>query len=166
MPATYEPIATTTLGSAASSITFSSIPATYTDLRLVMVAKRSGATSNYVVTRVNGDSGSNYSDTQLNGNGSSAASSRNTSAVEWYNGTIAVIETNPALFTLDIFSYAGSTFKTALSTFNNDRNGSGGVQYNVNLWRSTAAINSLTIYASTGNYDTGSTATLYGIKNF
>jgi hypothetical protein len=37
MPATYEPIATTTLGTAAAFITFSSIPATYTDLRLVIV---------------------------------------------------------------------------------------------------------------------------------
>ena len=36
MATTYEPIATTTLGSAAASITFSSIAGTYTDLRLVL----------------------------------------------------------------------------------------------------------------------------------
>jgi hypothetical protein len=165
MPSTYEPIATTTLGSAAASITFSSIPATYTDLRLVFVGKRDGATSNYVVVNVNGDTGTNYSDTQLNGNGSSATSTRNSTATAWYCGTVATIETNSAFFSLDVFSYAGSTFKTALSTFNNDRNGSGGVQYNVNLWRSTAAINSIKVDASSGNYATGTTATLYGIKN-
>jgi hypothetical protein len=164
MASTYEPIATTTLGSAASSITFSSIPATYTDLRLVFVGKRDGATSNYVVVNVNNDTGTNYSDTQLNGNGTTATSTRNTTADAWYCGTVATIETNPAFFSLDIFSYAGSTYKTALSTFSNDRNGSGGVQYDVNLWRNTAAITSVKISAYTGNYASGTIATLYGIK--
>ena len=48
MPATYEPIATTTLGSAATNITFSSIPATYTDLRLVLVARSDRAINSIV----------------------------------------------------------------------------------------------------------------------
>ena len=56
MPATYEPIATTTLGSAAASITFSSIAGTYTDLRLVMVGTTSA--SDWAFVRFNGTDGS------------------------------------------------------------------------------------------------------------
>jgi glycosyltransferase involved in cell wall biosynthesis len=53
MPATYEPIATTTLGSAAASITFSSIPATYTDLRLVIVGNLSSFHLNFIKNESN-----------------------------------------------------------------------------------------------------------------
>ena len=60
MASTYEPIATTTLGSAASSITFSSIPATYTDLRLVLVHTPSASTGNAQM-QFNSDTATNYS---------------------------------------------------------------------------------------------------------
>ena len=66
MAATYEPIATTTLGSAASSITFNSIPATYTDLRVVLVGTTT-ATANCWLT-FNSDGATNYSDTFLYSN--------------------------------------------------------------------------------------------------
>jgi hypothetical protein len=71
--------------------------------------------------------------------------------------------TIPFLTTVDIFSYAGSTYKTALSTASADQNGSGAVIYSVQLWRSTAAITSFTISASSGNLSSGTTAQLYGI---
>jgi hypothetical protein len=74
MAPTYEPIATTTLGTAAASITFSSIPATYTDLRLVVVAKAVSAST--LDVRFNNDSGTNYSKTEISGDGSSAVSFR------------------------------------------------------------------------------------------
>ena len=64
MPNTYEPIATNTLGSAASSVTFSSIPSTYTDLIVVMNYANSTGLAD-VFFRFNGDTGSNYSDTIL-----------------------------------------------------------------------------------------------------
>jgi len=79
MPATYEPIATTTLGSAAATITFSTIAATYTDLRLTLVFTTSVGGAN-VFFRFNGDTGTNYSYTSLEGSGSAASSSRNTGA--------------------------------------------------------------------------------------
>ena len=78
MPATYEPIATNTLGSAAANVTFSSIPATYTDL--VIVYQALAATGNPDMTaQFNGDTGSNYSATRLSGNGTAASSARYTS---------------------------------------------------------------------------------------
>jgi hypothetical protein len=67
--------------------------------------------------------------------------------------------------TLDIFSYAGSTFKTTLYTASGDKNGSGAVERGVALYRSTSAINRVDLFGWTGNLATGTTATLYGIKN-
>ncbi len=60
MPATYEPLATTTLGSAASSVTFSSISGSYTDLVVVFSGTAGGGNSNLILT-FNSDTGSNYS---------------------------------------------------------------------------------------------------------
>ena len=75
---TYVAIATNTLGSAAASVTFSSIPGTYTDL--VIVTQAISATADNVGIRFNSDSGSNYSQTWLSGNGTSAISSRYSSS--------------------------------------------------------------------------------------
>ena len=160
MPSTYTPIATTTLGSAAATIDFSSVPATYTDLRLVLVDR--GASGSTILVRFNSDSGSNYSRTRLQGDGASASSSQST------NQTSVICGNQPSatgvwgMHTVDVFSYAGSTNKTCLVTASEDANGSGTVQRQVALWRSTAAINTLTISAS-NNFDAGTTATLYGI---
>jgi len=70
---TYTPLATVTLGSTAASVTFSSIPATYRDLILIITAQRTGSPVN-VGMRFNGDSGSNYSSVFMTGTGSSAIS--------------------------------------------------------------------------------------------
>lgn len=154
-------IATTTLGSAASSITFSSIPATYTDLRLVFVGTSAANVPGEM--RFNGDTASNYSRTYLSGNGSTASSSRDTSQTNISVGASAITST-PMMNTIDIFSYAGSTFKTCLITSSDDRNGSGTVDRQVSLWRSTSAINEIKLTVDlTANFLTGTTATLYGI---
>ncbi len=165
MPATYEPIATTTLGSPAATITFSSIPATYTDLRLTVFIQDRAPN-----VRFNSDSTSKYSQTFLSGNGSSATSERlnDTEAVgDWYlyyNPTL--VSGNTFVFvTLDIFNYAGSTFKTGLSTTTNDNNGTGHTNLITSLYQSTAAISSIRIGKSGANMVAGTTATLYGIKN-
>lgn len=164
MPATYEPIATTTLGSAASTITFSSIPATYTDLRLTLVINGMSA-GNRTGIQFNGDTSSLYSTTRLQGDGATASSTTNNT-----NPNIRITDVNQAstslqFITLDVFSYAGSTNKTALATLSNDVNGSGYVYRSVGLYRSTSAINSVNIMLlSAGTMSAGTTATLYGIK--
>lgn len=166
MPATYEPIATTTLGSAAATIDFTSIPSTFTDLTLIVVFKgASGSVTCYA--RANADSGSNYSVTNLEGNGSSAGSYSTSGANGFFgNWSQSAGTTNSHFVKMDIFSYAGSTFKTALAEASADENGSGGLERNVSLWRSTAAINQLTVRsANSGSFAIGTTATLYGIKN-
>ena len=160
--ATYEPIATQTLASAAASITFSSIAATYTDLRVVLV---NVATTTFPQVRFNADSGTNYSWTWVGGTGAAAQSGRFTSQTEFYNN-ISGSSTVPFMTTYDIFSYAGSTFKTMLWNESNDQNGSGVTSPKVGLWRSTAAITSIAIRADIygTTFGIGTTATLYGIK--
>jgi len=163
--ATYVPIATQTLSTAASSITFSSIPSTYTDLRIVITATPSSSAVGYTSIYFNTDNtGTNYSLTYLEGNGFSASSGNFTN-----NGTLAVGDFNvmsstiPNTTQIDVFSYAGSTYKTVLSANSGDFNGTGTVFRMVGLWRSIAAINQLVLKPAGGNFNSGTTATLWGI---
>jgi hypothetical protein len=158
MATTYEKIATTTLGSAAATIDFTSIAASWTDLRLVLTCTGSGYI--YPNARVN-SSAALYSYTILYGDGTSAASYRDVNdaiTLSW-NGT----NTIPVLYTMDLFSYAGSTYKTILTTGQEDNNGSGVVNRAVSLWRSTSAITSITLRGGGNNFASGTTATLYGV---
>jgi hypothetical protein len=164
MPGTYEPIATNTLGTAVQTVTFSSIPATYTDLRLVVTIS---ATSGTIDTwgYFNNDTGTNYSNTRISGTGAAAGSARTANTAQNYDTNLSSITTVPCLITYDILSYAGSTFKTHLTTTSMDKNGSGVVLKYVKLWRSTAAINRIDYTAAAATtFAIGSTFTLYGIK--
>lgn len=166
MPATYEPIATTTLSTGATSITFSSITGTYTDIRIVLAVSGFSNTTGGVALRFNSDTGSNYSQTRLIGNGTAASSTRrtNVSDIEFFNNSIA--SGNPVFLAADIFSYAGSTNKTVLLEASTDLNGSGSVFRHVGLWRNTAAITAIQAYNTSGyDFSAGTTATLYGIKS-
>jgi hypothetical protein len=164
MATTYEKIATTTLGSAAASIDFTSIASSWTDLRFVLTGVNSALYAG-AYFRLNSDSGSNYSTTALYGNGTSATSYRSSNATQVdlfgaWGGNTSI----PQMATVDLFSYAGSTYKTFLWTNPNDLNGNGVVTNGVGLWRSTSAVTAISIICSTGNWNTGTTATLYGIK--
>jgi hypothetical protein len=160
---TYTPIATTTLGSAAASYTFSSIPSTYTDLVLVMNTLFNGS-DGFISLQFNGDTGTNYSTTSLGGNGSSAYSGRRTSADQFYvmyggRGD----STSPSSYIINIQNYANTTtHKTQLARSNNF--GTGEVATEGNLWRSFSAINSIKLNAPSSAFNTGSTFTLYGIQ--
>ena len=155
MPSTYEPIATQTLGGAASVITFSSIPSTYTDLVLVIQGAMATNGGNYI--QVNGDTGNNYSVTFMYGDGSSAVSTR---AANSPSASAFYLNTGQSNAILQFMNYNNTTtYKTFLSRANS----ADFVSARVSLWRSTAAINSITV-GSTFNYNTGSTFTLYGIE--
>jgi hypothetical protein len=157
---TYQAISTTTLTSAVSSYSFSSIPSTYTDL--VLVANIGGSSADVVsYIQFNADAGTNYSNTKIYGNGTAAGSQRDS------NITYAKITDNLTATTLtmnvivQILNYSNSTtYKTALVRFNNP---TGIVEKILNPWRSTSAINRID-FGSGANFLTGSTFTLYGIK--
>ena len=154
--ATYVPIATTTLASAAASYTFSSIPSTYTDLVLVISGTAAGADS--LKVQYNGDTATNYSYTILYGTGSAAGSlgSANNSLLQ-----IGTISTTQITSITQIQNYSNiTTYKTNISRSNDS---SSQVNTSVGLWRSTAAINSIKIATVSNNLSIGSTFTLYGI---
>ena len=162
---TYEPIATTTLGSAVASVIFSSISGSYTDLVLVMEVASSS--SNTLFARFNGDSNTNYSTTRLSGSGSAVYSDRestsSTMALSNYAYPLSTLGTTTHIF--QIFNYSNATtYKTAICRANS---ASAGVDATVNLWRSTSAITSVNIstngFGGGLNLLTGSTLTLYGI---
>jgi hypothetical protein len=163
--ATYDKIATTTLGSTTASITFSSIAASWTDLRLVITGTSTAVGGFVLFIRINGDTTGSYSNTVLSGDGTSASSFNQTSQTSMYGSDFLSFSTTiPIFHTLDFLSYAGSTYKTMLATANGDKNGSGVEELGVNLWRKTAAITSINLYPGTDSFLTGTTATLYGIK--
>jgi hypothetical protein len=157
---TYTPIATATLGADASSYTFSSIPSTYTDLVLVLVSKASAAQDPKI--RFNGDSTSLYSSTTLGGNGSTASSGRSSGTSGNLSEGVVNSTSDFALnCIINIPNYANTTtYKSYLNRINNANYGTAAV---VGLYRSTAAISSVTILLNTGNMIAGSTFTLYGI---
>ena len=161
MPSTYTPIATTTLGSAQATHTFSSIAGTYTDL--VVVFNGSASTGSPVAwLRFNSDSGSNYSGTTLSGSGSAASSGRDTNVVQMYLSGADTLSTGMSQLIINVQNYSNTTTnKTVLARSGNAANGTSAF---VGLWRSTSAITSITLGLTSGNYATGSTFTLYGIK--
>jgi hypothetical protein len=156
---TYTPIATTTLGSATASYTFSSIPSTYTDLILIGSVAANGGNDD-VKINFNGDTSTNLSATFLYGNGTSAASARRTSVtdteLDWTG-----IGSNQGRIAVNIMNYANTTtYKTALSRVDfSDK----GANASVVLWRSTAAITSVKLSLPGQLFIVGSTFTLYGI---
>ena len=108
MPTTYEPIATTTLGSAQATITFSSIPSTYTDLVVVVSALDSNNATPQL--QFNNDTATNYSNTSLNGNGTTAASTRNSNTASIYiDDQLTALSTNPSIILINVQNYANTT---------------------------------------------------------
>jgi len=157
---TYTPIATNTLGSAASSVTFSSISSAYTDLVLVCNASVTSGSVNFVI-QFNSDTATNYSWTSVGGNGTTAVSNRVTSTASPRLADDGYLTTTIGTYVASIQNYANTTtYKTYLSRANG---ASVGVSAVVGLWRSTAAINTITLFPASSTFPTGSTFTLYGI---
>ena len=153
---TYVAIAEQTLGSAAATVTFSSISGSYTDLVIVISGSVTTGGPN-IYLQYNGDTATNYSQTILYGDGSSAGSFRNSTTNKQVIG-----DANTTIGTTiaNVMNYSNSTtYKTNLA-----RNSmSAYVEAWVGLWRSTSAINSVLIGVTSSTFIAGSTFTLYGI---
>lgn len=166
MAITYEPIATQTLSSNQTSVIFSSIPQTYTDLILVCGSLGMNTVGSAGRLRFNSDSGTNYSSTWMVADGTSTLSSRDSSQTSMriigaYTGPNT---SNAETYTFSIQNYTNTTtYKTVIGRGSAP---SKEVYSIVGLWRSTSAITSMTIvsYNGTDSFLTGSTFTLYGIK--
>jgi len=156
---TYTPLATTTLVSTSTSITFSSIPATYRDLRLIISVPPSGAAPRMLL-RINGDSGTNYSGVRMYGTGSSTASNT-TSGNEVY--VLDASNTGGAIVKADIMDYSATDKHKTLLIRMDD---SAAIVFGIAArWANTAAITSLGVSASVNSYPVGTVISLYGIAS-
>jgi len=153
--ATYNKIATFTT-TTASTIDFTSIPATYTDLVVVVRGKAVGGTSN-VKMRFNGDTASNYSNIRFLAYGSAANSEAQTNQTSAAFGDWGTIE---GAAIINIFSYANGQYKNYTSrSVEPDY-----TSMYTGQWRSASAINQITLsYTPSSNFAVGTTATIYGI---
>jgi hypothetical protein len=173
MPAqsTYNPIATVSIsGSSTSTISFTSIPQTYTDLFCIVNGRNSYApiTVSQIIPQFNIDGTGNYSYTILRANGSTTTSARSNNSNFTYGGSLSSAGAPANIFGscyFHILNYSNTTtFKNLLCRSSADLNGSGELDVAISTWRNTAAINAVTFGQSFGTaYVAGTTATLYGI---
>lgn len=169
MANTFQLIASSTVGAGgSSSISFSSIASTYTDLCL-KVSSRGASTGTLVLATFNGSS-SSYQSRWLDGDGSATSSGANNTTlmnlVAWTQSSSTTTNTF-GNFELYIPNYSGSTNKVLSSDYVNENNATGGIDYGLltNLWSNNSAITSISlgIYGGT-NFAQYSSAYLYGVK--
>jgi len=162
---TYNPIATTTFGSAVANYTFTSIPTTYTDLILVCSMKMATTADHFYFQAGNGsvDTGANYSYINIYGDGTNASSNKTSGQTDGrctYASTLRTVSFTPVI--LHFMNYANtSIYKTVLSRASGSADG---VDYTVNLWKGTSAINTIKIESGGNTFAIGCTLTLYGIS--
>lgn len=171
MANTYTKIASTTLTAPAAYIDFSSIPATFTDL-LLLISRRSVDNVLDDGLRFNNDASNVYSFTQMQSGASSGGvgTARNSSATLSRAGG-----QEPSTYTANTFNsssiyipnYLSSNFKQFIADGTDENKSTTNYAwFHAGLWRNTAAINQVTIYQEPGgNMAIGTEATLYGIKN-
>jgi hypothetical protein len=164
----YDSIATTTVGSGGtSSITFSSIPSTYTHLQIRGIAN-SGGGANTLNVRFNGDTSSIYTRHRVMGDGGVASAVGQTSQSQTAflsSSGLPTAANTYGVFVIDILDYASATkYKTLRLLSGQDSNGSGAVEITSGLWPNTSAITSVTVRINGGAYTVPSQVALYGIK--
>ena len=174
MPATYTLISSNVLTSSAASVTFSSIPATYTDLVLKYSSRHDNAFSiSQSAITFNGSSAANYSETVVYGNSVSATSGRQSgsSQIDFMyddaNSATANTFSNTELYIPNYRVSANKPMSWFGVTENNaSTSNSAMIVGNASLWRDNSAITSITILAlASRNFLTGSSFYLYGISN-
>ena len=161
----YESIATVTVGvGGTSTITFSSIPSTYTHLQIRAMAQ--STTTNQIDMTFNNDTGNNYAGHQLEGTGSAAAAAAGTSRANMFSMVFVPGTSNsPGGSVIDILDYASTNKnKTARALRGWDNNSSGNIALISGLWMNTNAITTVTLTARGGTIDQYSSFALYGIK--
>ncbi len=170
MPATYTLISSNVLTTTAASVSFTSIPSTYTDLVLRVSARTDeSATTTTMKVTLNNDTAGNYSVTELRGNGSTAASARD-SAVPYLNQYLinASTSTSNTFGSLELYlpSYTATQKKPISVFFVRENNTTAADIYtDANLWQGTAAVSSIQLNANSNNFVSGSSFYLYGISN-
>lgn len=156
MTTTYDCIATTTLSTSQSSVTFSAINNGFTDLVLMMGGSQSTGTN--ICMRLNSDTGTNYSDIGLNSY-TSVTSNNNSNQPRFFWGPW---DSNMAVATFHLQSYANTNVNKTIICRTSSANYF--VVAAVGLWRNTNAITTIEVFPDSGSFNSGTVLSLYGIK--
>jgi hypothetical protein len=162
----YDSIATATASGAPSTLSFTSIPQTYTHLQLRIIGGNNGYACDMTF---NSDTGANYASHRLTANnGLEVTSGSRTSFnairfAQWsglnYSGSTV------SATVMDILDYKNTNkYKTSRDFTGYDTNSAGYLDFESGLWMSTAAITRIDLTMQIGTWATGSTVALYGIK--
>jgi hypothetical protein len=161
-------IATTTVGAGgASSVTFSSIPQTYTHLQIRGISN--SADASYVAAQFNGDTGTSYSNHAIFGDGSAVVGQANVTTSNVQIARSNYFAASNSMFGVgicDILDYTNTNkFTTTRALAGNDTNGTAGgaVLFSSGNWRNTAAVTSISIFPTSGNFRQYSSFALYGV---
>lgn len=172
MPSSRILIASNTLTSSAASVTFSSIPSTYTDLVLRVSARNNntGVDNSNLLVRFNSDSATNYSVTYIFGNGATALSSRLSSqtTASGYIGVNGDSTTANSFSSLELYIPSYNVAQNKPISFSNAVETNSTTAYNTavaGLWRNTATIDSIVLTTDSSTFKSGSSFFLYGLKN-
>jgi hypothetical protein len=167
----YDSISTATVTSGGTlSVTFSSIPATYTHLQIRMIGQYLNTAGGSLQMTLNGDTATNYSYHYLSGDGASASASGGANS-NYFNINVGQQDTTYfSISNIDLLDYANTNkYKTYRALTGIDKNGSGSIQLTSGAWRNTAAVTSITITpqsntSPTNQFQQYSSIALYGIK--
>lgn len=163
----YDSIATFTLTSTSTGVTFTSIPSTYTHLQLRTVSINSTSGNRLIQVGSSGsvDTGANYGIHELYGSGTSATAGSILSASNIQIFYAPPDASAPAASVTDILDYTNTNKITVTRTLGGaDLNGSGRITFASGFWNNTAAVNTLKVFPASGNFEAGSRFALYGIK--
>jgi hypothetical protein len=166
---TYVKIASQTLASTSSSITFSNIPQNYTDLVVVVNNAQSVSGTPGICLRFNDDTSTSYSHTTMEGTGSAANTRRATSGTYINSGeTVGLSPTSnqPGTAKFNIQNYSNaSTYKPVILTYSQPLGTAPGIVAAVGSWRNTNPITSININAqATSTFASGLIINIYGIE--
>jgi hypothetical protein len=164
----YESISTVTVSTAVSSVTFTSIPATYKHLQIRGIIRQSTGGFDQALLQFNSDTGNNYARHTLLGEGSTASAeataSTNKISIAAIPGSTQTASVFGATIT-DILDYTNTNkYTTTRALAGTDNNGTGYFWFSSGLWQNTAAITTITITPGTGNFVQYTQFALYGIK--
>lgn len=164
----YDALATVTLSTSTSSITFAGIPSGYKHLQVRALARN---TSNSITAYItfNSDTGANYTLHRLVGTGSGASAGgftgQNSFIMSYFVASSSYTSGVFGAGIIDILDYTNTNkYKTIRALNGVDNNGSGSLALNSSLWLNTSAINSLTITSDGTSFAQYSSFALYGVK--
>ena len=164
---TYVPLATVTLGTATSTVSFSAIPSTYRDL-IISVQGKAATASSYFRMRFNGDTSNSVSHVNMMGQeGNTANSNSNTGSnavdVDFFGNLLTTADN---IHQIQIMDYS-ATDKHKTTLIRQKFHGATATDIRVAAlaarWADTSAITSISIFLNSGNIAAGSTFSLYGV---